>query len=127
MYSHVFCVTLTRCGRCRRPDLALNGLRIMLSQKKAENNTKPLVNEVGAWTAAITACGKYGKIDTALRLFDAMQRQFYVKPNVITCGSLTDSLVKAGRVSETIDVLQYMKQEGIAPGMHYFLFLYSLV
>lgn len=36
-----------RCGRCRRADLALNGLRIMLLQKKAENNTKPLINEVG--------------------------------------------------------------------------------
>lgn len=70
----------------------------------------------GAWTAAITACGKYGRIDTALRLFDAMQRQFQVKPNVVTCGALTDSLVKAGRVSETIEVLQYMKSEGIVPG-----------
>lgn len=45
-----------------------------------------------------------------------MQRQFQVKPNVITCGALTDSLVKAGRVAETIEVLQYMKNEGIVPG-----------
>jgi pentatricopeptide repeat protein len=45
-----------------------------------------------------------------------MQRQFQVKPNVVTCGALTDSLVKAGRVSETIQILQYMKSEGIVPG-----------
>lgn len=104
------------CSRCRRPDLALNGLRLMLYEKKAENRTKPLVNEVGAWTAAITACGKNGRVDTAQRLFDAMQRQFSVKPNIITCGSLADSLVKAGRVEDCIRILQFMKSEGIAPG-----------
>lgn len=111
-----YCALIDACGRCQRPDLALSGLRLMLLDKKTENSTKPLVNEVGAWTAAIHACGKYGGIDTALRLFDAMQRQFSVKPNVVTCGSLTDSLVKAGRVSETIKILQYMKNEGIVPG-----------
>lgn len=88
----------------------------MLSEKKAENRNKPLVNEVGAWTAAITATGKNGRIDTALRLFDAMKSQFSVSPNIVTCGSLTDSLVKAGRIPEAVQVLQYMQTEGIVPG-----------
>jgi pentatricopeptide repeat protein len=47
----------------------------MLSSKKADSK-RPLLNEVGAWTAAITACGKAGRIDTAIRLFDTMQKSF---------------------------------------------------
>eukprot|EP00956_Cyclotella_meneghiniana_P042741 scaffold249308_cov70-Cyclotella_meneghiniana.AAC.11 len=108
------CCSTHSCGRCRRADLALNGLRLMLAENKSTNSTK---SQVGAWTAAITACGKNGRIDTALRLFVSMQRQFSIKPNVVTCGSLTDSLVKAGRIEEALDVLKYMKDEGIFPGM----------
>lgn len=77
------------CGRCRRPDLALQGLRIMLRQKAAERGGGLLPNEVGAWTAAIDACGKAGRIQTARRLFGFMIR-FGVRPNTITCGCLTD-------------------------------------
>lgn len=141
-----YCALIDVCGRCRRVDLALNGLRIMLSSKKADSK-RPLLNEVGAWTAAITACGKAGRIDTAIRLFDTMQKSFGmydkehiftyenvsawicshdssstigVKPNAVTCGSLTDSLIKAGRITETLKVLQYMKQEGLVPGEYHF-------
>ncbi|GAX19542.1 hypothetical protein FisN_19Hh119 [Fistulifera solaris] len=116
------------CGRCRRPDLALRGLRIMLMQKAQEaeslskmkgnqNSNKAiytLPDEVGAWTAAINACGKAGRIQTALRLFRAMPG-FGVMPNTITCGSLTDSLLRAGATAETLDVLRYMKKNGIVP------------
>jgi pentatricopeptide repeat protein len=115
------------CGRCRRPDLALRGLRIMLLQKaqeaeslskmKGNNNNKAiytLPDEVGAWTAAINACGKAGRIQTAMRLFRAMPG-FGVIPNTITCGSLTDSLLRAGATAETLDVLRYMKKNGIVP------------
>ncbi|KAL3793109.1 hypothetical protein HJC23_005611 [Cyclotella cryptica] len=111
-----FCALIDVCSRCRRYDLALNGLRIMLSRKKVESNKpRQLFNEVGAWTAAINACGKAGRIDTAMRLFETMQR-FSVKPNAVTCASLTDSLVKAGKITETLEVLQYMKNEGLSPG-----------
>jgi pentatricopeptide repeat protein len=116
------------CGRCRRSDLALQGLRMMLRQKQEDLNglacqerndvtdgkNYTLPGEVGAWTAAINACGKAGRLDTAVRLFFAMSN-FGVQPNTVTCGSLTDSLLRAGRTAETLDVLRYMKRAGIAP------------
>jgi len=102
------------CGRCRRPDLALQGLRIMLRQKATEGGDGRLPNEVGAWTAAIDACGKSGRIQTARRLFGFMSN-FGVRPNTITCGSLTDCLLKNGKTAETIEVLRYMKRESIVP------------
>lgn len=77
---------------------------------------QPLLNEVGAWTAAINACGKDGRTDTASRLFRTMQR-FGVKPNSITCGCLSDCLLKSDpiRITETLEVLRYMKKEGLVP------------
>ena len=117
------------CGRCRRSDLALQGLRIMLRQKledsiqlarmKGTADVNPSKNytlsgEVGAWTAAINACGKAGRLETAIRLFYTMPN-FGLKPNTITCGSITDSLLRAGRTADTLDILRYMKNEGIQP------------
>lgn len=112
------------CSRCRRNDLALNGLRIMLKQKakaslamRREGGGRPIYrqkalhNEVGAWTAAINACGKTGRIDTAMRLFRTMQK-FGVKPNAVTCGCLSDCLLKATpvRMTETLEVLNFMER-----------------
>jgi pentatricopeptide repeat protein len=120
------------CGRCRRSDLALKGLRMMIRQKvkrardngdtkttssnmKEENVHQVILhNEVGAWTAAIDACGKVGRLETAIRLFHTMEK-FGAKPNTITCGCLTDSLLKSGKLDETLKVLKYMKKEGIEP------------
>ncbi len=56
-YGNMFPIFF-RCSRCRRVDLALNGLRIMLKQRSGANTTnalprnqqRPLPNEVGAWT-----------------------------------------------------------------------------
>lgn len=117
------------CGRCRRSDLALQGLRMMLRQKAMEvkelsaadssrvsgnGANYTLSGEVGAWTAAVNACGKAGRLDTAVRLFFAMDN-FGVQPNAVTCGSLTDSLLRAGRTAETLEVLRYMKRAGVRP------------
>ncbi|KAL7471815.1 hypothetical protein ACHAXS_012140 [Conticribra weissflogii] len=119
-----YCALIDVCSRCRRVDLALNGLRIMLKQRSGANTTnalprnqqRPLPNEVGAWTAAINACGKSGRTDTALRLFRTMQ-SFGVKPNAVTCGCLSDCLLKSEpmRIAETLEVLRYMKSEGLVP------------
>lgn len=107
-------------ARCGRSDLALQGLRIMLRQKatmhQEHGSNVFLSNEVGAWTAAINACGKTGRLDTAIRLFKTMSsKKFGVKPNTVTCGCLTDLLLKAGRTSEALEVLRYMKENGIPP------------
>ena len=117
------------CRRCNRVDLALNGLRTMLKQKAkrnlaaAKNNTtrpiyhhKPLNNEAGAWTAAINACGKAGRTDTAIRLFKTMAK-VGVKPNSVTCACLSDCLLKSTpiRIKDLEEVLQYMKEEGLVP------------
>jgi pentatricopeptide repeat protein len=110
------------CGRCRRSDLALKGLRLMLDQKAQEQkllDLKPgssytLSSEVGAWTAAINACGKAGRIDTAVKLFYSMPN-FGVYPNTVTCGCLTDCLLRNGRTADSLDVLRYMKKNRIAP------------
>lgn len=123
-----FSALIDACGRCRRSDLALQGLRMMLRQKQedvkslalqgrndlGDSKNYTLPGEVGAWTAAINACGKAGRLDTAVRLFFAMSN-FGVQPNTVTCGSLTDSLLRAGRTAETLDVLRYMKRAGIPP------------
>ena len=122
-----YCALIDVCSRCGRCDLALNGLRIMLKQKVATSLASPIRNvpiyhqqniayEVGAWTAAINACGKTGRTDTAIRLFKTMQK-VGVKPNAVTCGCLSDCLLKATpiRMAETLEVLQYMKREGLAP------------
>lgn len=104
------------CGRCGRSDLALQGLRIMLRQKRKEGIKGTIPNEVGAWTAAIDACGKAGRVETALKLFYRMQKSnFAVKPNTITCGCLTDRLLRYGRMAEALDVLRYMEREGLVP------------
>ena len=107
------------CGRCNRSDLAMQGLRTMLRQRAqhidkygSEANTLP--NEVGAWTAAIDACGKAGRWETAISLFYKMEA-FGCEPNTITCGCLTDSLLRNGRTAETLEVLRHMKTRNIAP------------
>jgi pentatricopeptide repeat protein len=118
-----FSALIDACGRCQRVDLALQGLRIMLRQKAQERKLyyekQPtrdddylLPNEVGAWTAAVDACGKTGRWETALKLFHAMPRHG-VQPNQITTGCLTDALLRAGRTAETLEVLRYMKEHGI--------------
>ena len=55
-------------------------------------------------------------MDTAVRLFHTMQK-FGVKPNSVTCGCLSDCLLKATpiRMVETLEVMQYMKSEGLVP------------
>ncbi|KAL3811735.1 hypothetical protein ACHAXA_000237 [Cyclostephanos tholiformis] len=121
-----YCALIDFCGRCGRIDLALAGLRIMLKQKSSGGRDwgggsayhhQALLNEVGAWTAAINACGKSGRTDTAMRLFRTMQK-YGIKPNSVTCGCLTDCLLKASpiRIAETLEVLQYMKSESLVPG-----------
>ncbi|CAJ1961801.1 unnamed protein product [Cylindrotheca closterium] len=110
------------CGRCERSDLALKGLRLLLDQKSREQARQPaqirddykLPAEVGAWTAAIHACGKSGSIDTAVKLFYSMPK-YGVYPNTITCGSLVDCLLRNGRTSDSLNVLRYMKKNRIAP------------
>ncbi|KAG7364260.1 PPR: pentatricopeptide repeat domain containing protein [Nitzschia inconspicua] len=114
------------CGRCKRCDLALQALRLMLDDEKQQqqqnqgnNNSKcnrKRVNPsaVGAWTSTINACGKAGRIDTAMKLFFESMPRFGVQPNTVTCGCLTDSLLRHDRVRETLDVLQYMKANDIA-------------
>mmetsp|Transcript_11081 Transcript_11081/g.16755 ORF Transcript_11081/g.16755 Transcript_11081/m.16755 type:complete len:943 (+) Transcript_11081:245-3073(+) len=82
---------------------------------KYSNN---LEQEVGAWSAAINACGKAKRLDTAIRLFHSMSSKFGVKPNIITCGCLMDCLLKSGQsnyLEEALNVLIYMKEEGIEP------------
>ena len=116
------------CRRCNRVDMALNGLRTMLKQKAKTNlaseyttarpiyHHKPLQNEAGAWTAAINACGKAGRTDTAIRLFRTMQK-VGVKPSSWTCACLSDCLLKSTpiRIKELEEVLQYMKGAGLVP------------
>ena len=102
------------CGRCSRSDLALKGLRLMLDQKSEKASDYTLSSEVGAWTAAINACGKAGRIDSALKLFKTMPN-FGVFPNAVTCGAMTDCLLKNGGTAESLDVLRYMKRHQIAP------------
>lgn len=128
-----YCALIDVCGRCGRSDLALKGLRLMLrekAQRKHEDRQRQnnriqmsrgqyfkLANEVGAWTAAIDACGKAGRLETAIRLFQTMPK-FDVYPNIYTCGALTDCLLKSNTenyLDECLNVLRYMKTEGIEP------------
>ena len=111
------------CARCGRTDMALKGLRTMLRQKASERRalrkkgnrkTYALFNEVGAWTSVINALGKAGRVDTVMRLFQSMPKTG-VQPNTVTCGCLVDSLLRHGRTTDTLNVLRYMKREGIAP------------
>lgn len=110
------------CGRCGRSDLALKGLRMMLDEKAQEQKNMPskskktytLLSEVGAWTAAINACGKAGRIGTSLKLFYSMPN-FGVSPNTVTCGCIMDCLLRNGRTAESLDVLRYMKKNAIVP------------
>jgi len=136
------------CGRCRRSDLALKALRLMLRDEQMQKRMKRLVERklsnasgnnksnnkhdrpgpapevrmdqqtVGAWTAAINACGKTGRIDTALKLFFVSMPRFNVQPNVITCSCLLDSLLKQGRTAESLDVLRYMKSSNLQPSKY---------
>ena len=124
-----YCALIDVCGRCGRPDLALKGLRMMLKQKEANpgtlrggNNS----NEVGAWTAAIDACGKSSRVDTAIRLFHAMDK-LGAKPNTVTCGCLVDCLLRCtpSRTAETLEVLRYMEVNRILPSEVMFTSLIS--
>jgi len=126
------------CGRCRRSDLALKALRLMLRDEKMNKRLKERqeknknisngsnsdssdseeLQTIGAWTAAIDACGKTGRIDTALKLFFVSMPRFNVKPNVITCSSLLDSLLKEGKTADSLEVLRYMKNHNLRPSQH---------
>ncbi len=129
-----YCALIDVCGRCGRSDLALKGLRMMLREKakrhdnssysgsnsanRGNHSKNKLEQEVGAWSAAINACGKAGRLDTAIRIFTTMSSKFGVKPNIITCGTLMDCLLKSGKseyLEEALNVLSYMKEEGIEP------------
>jgi pentatricopeptide repeat protein len=107
------------CGRCHRSDLALQALRLMLDdQKKQSQQTRSKktsldTSAVGAWTSTINACGKAGRIDTAMKLFFESMPKFGVQPNTVTCGCLIDSLLRHGRTTETLKVLKYMKSNDI--------------
>lgn len=108
------------CGRCKRSDLALQALRLMLDDQKQQqrrhsNSNKNRVDPstVGAWTSTIHACGKAGRIDTAMKLFFESMPRFGVKPNTVTCGCLTGSLLRHDKARETLEVLQYMKTNDI--------------
>jgi pentatricopeptide repeat protein len=106
------------CGRCRRSDLALQGLRWMLQDDGVAVRNGDAT--VGAWTAAINACGKAGRIETAAKLFFESMPRFGVRPNTVTCGCLTDCLLRYGgdpaRAAEyTVQVLRYMKQNDVHP------------
>lgn len=110
------------CDRCGRTDMALKGLRTMLRQKskeqrgmkKRDREKHSLFNEVGAWTAAINALGRAGRVETALRLFHSMSKSG-VQPNTITYGCLTDCLLRNGRTTDALNVLVHMKRKGMAP------------
>lgn len=97
-----------------------NGLETEAANNSNEKNSAEhkyviLPNEVGAWTAAINACGKANRFDTSIRLFYAMYPNFNVQPNTITCGCLTDSLLRGGRIADAVNVLRYMKLHSIPP------------
>ena len=143
-----YCALIDVCGRCKRPDLALKGLRLMLKQKaddeqhlqqtasspslsSSSSTTRhqqhnqrqrhsdkeekyALMNEVGAWTAVINALGKGGRLGSAVRLFYSMPN-FGVEPNTVTCGCLMDCLLRNGRTADSLDLLAYMKKQGIKP------------
>jgi pentatricopeptide repeat protein len=131
-----FCALIDVCGRCGRVDLALVGLRIMLRQQKQQRNEREEddpISSVGAWTAAIDACGKAGRYNTAIRLFQSME-SFGAKPNIVTCGCLVDCLLRAKeeedegednranistktiRILESLlDLLRYMKENNMEP------------
>lgn len=120
----VYCALIDVCGRCRRSDLALKVLRMMLRQRQKRklqryrNNDNEVEVEVGAWSAAINACGKAGRLDTAIRIFHSMSPKFGVKPNIITCGCLMDCLLKSGKsnyLEEALNILGYMQEEGLEP------------
>ncbi len=87
------------------------------NQNEFKDNQFIFPNEVGAWTAAIDACAKAGRLDTAIRLFQTMPK-FDIKPNIYTCGALLDGLLKSNAdnyLDETLEVLRYMQEEGIEP------------
>ena len=121
-----FCALIDVCGRCGRVDLALVGLRIMLRLQKDCNNTTTAEesSSVGAWTAAINACGKAGRYNTAVRLFQTMEN-FGAKPNIVTCGCLVDCLLRAkeqeaedtssSTVETLLQLLRYMKENNMEP------------
>jgi len=113
-----YCALIDVCRRCDRSDLALKVLRMMLRQNTKSPGRK-IENEVGAWTAAIDACGKAGRMDTAMRLFRSMcsPNFVYVKPNMVTCGSIMNCLFKEKKLNmdHIFEVLQYMKHEGLEP------------
>ena len=119
------------CGRCQRSDLALKALRLMLrdeqlqrrklrAQRQHEDKVRIAMSEqtVGAWTATINACGKTGRIETAIKLFFVSMPQFDVKPNIVTCGALLDALLKNGRTNIALDVLRYMTTHNIEPSKY---------
>eukprot|EP00536_Pseudo-nitzschia_multiseries_P005467 jgi/Psemu1/238532/estExt_Genewise1.C_1020044 len=57
---------------------------------------------------------KLGDLDAAEDLMVQMQTK-PVRPNVITCSCLLDSLLKQGRTAESLDVLRYMKSNNLRP------------
>ncbi|GMH61870.1 hypothetical protein TL16_g05547 [Triparma laevis f. inornata] len=120
-----YCALINVCKRVRRPDLALRVLRLMGERGWCEGGGKlragthfyiSNVNDVvAAWTATIDACGKSGRVETGLSLFESMKKSGVIVPNEVTCSCMFDLLVRGGFLGKAVEVLKYMKIRGLVP------------
>jgi len=97
-----YCALIAVCGRHNRSDLALKVLRtVPKSLGKGD--------VVGAWTATIDACGRAGRVGTALTLYGRMLESEVVMVNQYTCNCIFDILVRNEWIDEALDVLDDVK------------------
>jgi len=74
------------------------------------------VNDVvAAWTATIDACGKSGRVETGLSLFESMKGSEFIVPNGVTCSCMFDLLVRNNDLRKALGILKYMKVRGLVP------------
>jgi pentatricopeptide repeat protein len=91
---------LRALGQCARP---LPGGRM----ERVEPN-------IFVFSAAISACGKAGKVDKALELFEEM-KDLGIRPNAFTYTALMSAYGNAGQPAEALEWFKEMKDRGIRP------------
>lgn len=93
--------------RCNQNELAFDAYHEMM-----QNEIMPSDD---AMHAIIGACAKEGKWDLGLSVFQSMLNVDGLKPNMIACNALINTLGKAGKVKLSFKVYNIMKSLGHAP------------
>jgi len=103
---------LIRCDDWRKGLKLFDHLLRRLIEKKPEEDPALVVS---AYDALISACGKAGEWETALRLFGELQSERGLEPTAATFRASIRACEKAGRREEASELFADLRRRGLTP------------